>query len=62
VGLEAVPVADAPVSSSESHPSIASNTSESSPCSSSIAKRSYSNFANLSHSLLIKKIVEFHLA
>jgi hypothetical protein len=46
-----VPVADAPVSSSESHPSIASNTSESSPYSSSIAKRSYSNFANLSHSL-----------
>jgi hypothetical protein len=51
VELAFVAAADAPVSSSESHPSIASNTSESSPYSSSIAKRSYSNFANLSHSL-----------
>jgi hypothetical protein len=39
-----------PLSSSESQPSIASSTSESSPYSSSIAKRSYSDLANLSHS------------
>ena len=44
-----------PASSSESQPSMASKTSESSPYSSSIASLSYSAFANLSHSLKIKK-------
>ena len=49
--LSPVAVEAAAVSSSESHPSIASKTSESSPCSSSIANLSYSVFANRSHSL-----------